>query len=94
MSSNTGIFIPDSLPCVGKVRVIANSLNIRNAPNTKARIVGKLRAGSEVDIADIEGGYVWAKTTDGYWIALRYGNERLADLFVDVNKKIEEQQYG
>ncbi len=68
--------VPDGL----RARVLVDGLNVRSGPGTGYPAVGKLQAGSLVNIRGLAGSDTWVEIMPGQWAAFRYGGRSYMEL--------------
>lgn len=71
---------PVPMPEALRARVLVDSLNVRSGPGTGYPAVGRLQAGSLVDITGLAGSDVWVEIEPGKWAAYRYGGKVYMEL--------------
>lgn len=74
--------VPIPLPVSEGLRaqVLVDGLNIRTGPGTGYPAVGKLQAGSLVNIKGLAGSDAWVEIMPGQWAAYRYGGKVYMEL--------------
>lgn len=71
---------PVSPPACGlRMRSLFDQLHIRQSPNLRARVIGKLHKNEEVDVLELGGNEVWVKHERG-WSAVERGDYRYMEV--------------
>lgn len=72
---------PESFPVLPKIRVICNSLNIRNTPAVTGGVVGGARRSEELGVlglVTVSDGEQWAQVGFKQYVAIKFGGKSLA----------------